>query len=186
MKTHCSEWNLANTGSYPWTPPEAFRKIRVKTCFKQRELRKWRKARVQLGVWVLQHSSDSLPSLLNALIYLLLYDSVGFITDWSSRQQRFKSDTFKTKRTLLTKTFAFFTEETLRCLTDRSIESYLEWARLEAGLADGDRTLPGEEYGEREEVTAWICPEDDKQLLLFSEGDLRDKKQGLKHSRAMM
>lgn len=42
----------------------------------------------------------------------------------------------------------------LRCLIGRSIERYLEWARLEAGLADGDRTLLGEEYGEREEVTA--------------------------------
>ncbi len=53
---------------------------------------------------------------------------------------------------------------------------YLEWARLEAGLADGDKTLPGEEYGEKEEPAVCICPEDDKVLLLFSEGDLGEKK----------
>lgn len=53
-----------------------------------------------------------------------------------------------------------------------SREPPLEWARLEAGLADGDRTLLGEEYGEREEPTVCICPEDDKELLLFSGGDL--------------
>lgn len=53
-----------------------------------------------------------------------------------------------------------------------SKEPPLEWARLEAGLADGDKTLPGEEYGEKEEPAVCICPEDDKVLLLFSEGDL--------------
>lgn len=63
----------------------------------------------------------------------------------------------------------------LRQLIDRLVEGYLECARLEAGLADGDRTLQGEAYGEREDATARICPDDDKQLLLFSEGDLRDK-----------
>lgn len=45
----------------------------------------------------------------------------------------------------------------------------LEWVRLEAGLADGDKTLPGEEYGEREERAGCICPE---AVLLFSGGDL--------------
>lgn len=52
---------------------------------------------------------------------------------------------------------------------------YLERIRLEAGLADGDRTLLGEENGEREEAVARICPEDDKQLLRCSDGDLQDK-----------
>lgn len=42
----------------------------------------------------------------------------------------------------------------LSCLIDGLVEGYLEWARLEAGLADGDRTLLGEEYGEREEAAA--------------------------------
>lgn len=42
----------------------------------------------------------------------------------------------------------------LRRLIDRLVEGYLEWARLEAGLADGDRTLQGEAYGEREDATA--------------------------------
>lgn len=49
---------------------------------------------------------------------------------------------------------------------------YLEWARLEAGLADGDKTLPGEEYGENEEAAICICPEDAKELLCCSGGDL--------------
>lgn len=53
-----------------------------------------------------------------------------------------------------------------------SREPPLEWVRLEAGLADGDKTRLGEEYGEREEPAGCICPEDDKELLLFSEGDL--------------
>lgn len=53
-----------------------------------------------------------------------------------------------------------------------SREPPLEWDRLEAGLPDGDRTLLGEEYGEREGPTVCICPEVDKELLLFSEGDL--------------
>lgn len=53
-----------------------------------------------------------------------------------------------------------------------SREPPLERARLEAGLADGDKTLPGEEYGEREEAPVCICPEDDKELLLLSAGDL--------------
>lgn len=52
-----------------------------------------------------------------------------------------------------------------------SREPPLEWARLEAGLADGDKTRLGDEYGEREEPTRCICPEDDKELL-FSGGDL--------------
>ena len=60
-------------------------------------------------------------------------------------------------------------------LIDRLAEGYLEWDRLEVGLADGDKTLLGEEYGEREEPTICICPEVDKELLLFSEGDLGDK-----------
>lgn len=59
-------------------------------------------------------------------------------------------------------------------MTGRLVEGYLEWARLEAGLADGDRTLLGEEHGEREEAAARFCPEDVRQLLLFS-GDLPDK-----------
>lgn len=53
-----------------------------------------------------------------------------------------------------------------------SREAPLEWVKLEAGLADGDKTLPGEEYGEREEPTICICPEDDKKPRLFSGGDL--------------
>lgn len=53
-----------------------------------------------------------------------------------------------------------------------SREPPLEWARLEAGLADGDKTLPGEEKGETEEATVCICPEEDKELLLCSAGDL--------------
>lgn len=57
-------------------------------------------------------------------------------------------------------------------MIDRRAAAYLEWARLEAGLADGDKTLPDEEHGEREEPTICICPEDDKKLLLFSGGDL--------------
>lgn len=56
-------------------------------------------------------------------------------------------------------------------LTDGDVEDYLEWPRLEAGLAGWDKSLPGEEYGEREEPTRF-CPEDDKELFLFSEGDL--------------
>lgn len=44
---------------------------------------------------------------------------------------------------------------------------YLEGARLEAGLADGDSTLLGEEYGERE------GPSEERKLLLFGNGDLR-------------
>lgn len=55
------------------------------------------------------------------------------------------------------------------------VEGYLEWARLEAELADGDKTLLGEEYGEREEPAVCICPEDNKVLLLFSGGDLGHK-----------
>lgn len=65
----------------------------------------------------------------------------------------------------------------LSWLTDRLVEGYLEWARLEAGLADGDKTLLGEEYGEREEPAGCICPEADKELLLLSGGDLGDKKE---------
>lgn len=53
-----------------------------------------------------------------------------------------------------------------------SREPPLECARLEAGLADGDKTLPGEEYGERDEPTAYTCAKDDKEPLLFSAGDL--------------
>lgn len=41
----------------------------------------------------------------------------------------------------------------------------LDRPRLEAGLADGDKTLLGDENGERE---VCICPEDDKELFLFS------------------
>lgn len=67
-------------------------------------------------------------------------------------------------------------------LTEGLEVGYLEWARLEAGLADGDKTLPGEEYGESEKPTVCICPEDDKELLLFSGGDLGDKSK-LKHFR---
>ncbi len=63
----------------------------------------------------------------------------------------------------------------LNWLINRLVEGYLEWARLEAGLADGDKTLLGEEYGEREEPTGCICPEADMELLLFSGGDLEDK-----------
>ena len=55
-----------------------------------------------------------------------------------------------------------------------SVGVYLEWARLEAGLADGDRTtLLGEAYGEREEPTVCICLEDDMELFFFSGGDLK-------------
>lgn len=64
----------------------------------------------------------------------------------------------------------------LSWLIDRLVEGYLEWARLEAGLADGDKTLLGEEYGEKEEPAGCICPEADKELLLLSGGDLGDKK----------
>lgn len=60
-------------------------------------------------------------------------------------------------------------------MNDRHGEDYLEWPRLEAGLIGWDKTLPGEEYGEREEPAVCICPEDDKELLLFSGGDLADK-----------
>lgn len=74
----------------------------------------------------------------------------------------------------------------LSWLTDRFAEGYLERARLEAGLADGDKTRLGDEYGEREEPTRCICPEDDKELL-FSGGDLEDTSerevQELKHFR---
>lgn len=52
------------------------------------------------------------------------------------------------------------------------MNGYLERPRLEAGLADGDKTLLGEENGEREVCN---CPEDDKALFLFSWGDLKDK-----------
>lgn len=61
-------------------------------------------------------------------------------------------------------------------LIDGFVCSYLERARLEAGLPDGDKTLPGEEYGEREEPTVCSCPEDDKELLRLSGGVLGDKK----------
>lgn len=63
----------------------------------------------------------------------------------------------------------------LSWLIDRLVEAYLEWVRLEAGLADGDKTLLGDEYGESEAPTVCICPEDDKWLFLFSGGDLGDK-----------
>lgn len=58
------------------------------------------------------------------------------------------------------------------------MSGYLEWARLEAGLADGDRTLPGEEYGEGDEAAARVCVVDDKKPLLFSDGDLKDRNRG--------
>ncbi len=63
----------------------------------------------------------------------------------------------------------------LSWLIDRLVEGYLEWARLEAGLADGDKSLLGEEYGEKEEPAVCVCPEDDKELLVFSDGDLGEK-----------
>lgn len=47
-----------------------------------------------------------------------------------------------------------------------SVCGYLEGSWLEAGLADGDRTRLGEEYGEVE------GPREDKKLLLFCDGDL--------------
>lgn len=56
-------------------------------------------------------------------------------------------------------------------MTDRHIEDYLE-ARLEVGLDGWDKTLPGEEYGEREDPAICICPEDAKELFLLSRGDL--------------
>ena len=63
----------------------------------------------------------------------------------------------------------------LSWLIDRLVEGYLEWVRLEAGLADGDKTLLGDEYGESNEPTVGICPEDDKWVFLFSVGDLGDE-----------
>lgn len=53
------------------------------------------------------------------------------------------------------------------------MKDYLEWARLEAGLTGWDTT--GEEHGETEEPAACICPDDDKELLLFSGGVLGNK-----------
>lgn len=47
------------------------------------------------------------------------------------------------------------------------IGGYLEGSWLEAGLADGDSTRLGEEYGEAE------GPSVDKKLLFFCDGDLR-------------
>lgn len=49
---------------------------------------------------------------------------------------------------------------------------YLEGAWLEAGLADGDSTLLGEEYGERE------GPSEERKLLLFCDGDLGQQGRG--------
>lgn len=53
-----------------------------------------------------------------------------------------------------------------------SREPPLEGVRLEAGLADGDKTLLGDEYGEKDEPAGCVCPEADKELLLLSGGDL--------------
>lgn len=49
---------------------------------------------------------------------------------------------------------------------------YLEGAWLEAGLADGDSTLLGEEYGEME------GPSEEMKLLFFCDGDLRQQGRG--------
>lgn len=48
--------------------------------------------------------------------------------------------------------------------------------RLEAGLVGGDKPLPGEEYGDREE--ARVRPEVDRKPRLVSDGDLGDTKVG--------
>lgn len=46
---------------------------------------------------------------------------------------------------------------------------YLEGSWLEAGLADGESTRLGEEYGEVE------GPREDRNFLLFCDGDLRQE-----------
>lgn len=57
------------------------------------------------------------------------------------------------------------------CCCDRC-GCYLEGVWLEAGLADGESTLLGEEYGETE------GPSEGRNLLLFCEGDLRQQGRG--------